>query len=201
MCVCFSTRDLNSFGNRKLDGVRIAEREDNILALHLRAIADADDIEILLESLGDARDGVRHQGARQTVKCALLFGFTLGDENAVLLFETEFRAAPHVHLALRALHFDRTVLDLHLHSGRHRNYFVSNSRHSRSIPRSIFANSSSYQTSQSISPPMPSLRADWPVIKPARSGKNRDAHSADHRTIRSFRRTAAIRAGKRASDR
>ena len=44
-------RDLNAFGNRELDGMRIAERENDGLALDFGAIADADDVEILLEAL------------------------------------------------------------------------------------------------------------------------------------------------------
>ena len=65
-------RDLNSFGNRKLDRMRIAEREDHVLALDLGAIADADDVQVLLEAGGDAGDGVGDQRARQAVQRAVL---------------------------------------------------------------------------------------------------------------------------------
>src|SRR6266849_4173627 len=54
-------RHLNPFRNRKLDGMRLSERECNHFALQLRAIADANDVQLLLEAGGDAMNGVGHQ--------------------------------------------------------------------------------------------------------------------------------------------
>ena len=54
------------------DRVRVAERELDLLALQLGAVADADDVELLLEALGDAGDGVGDEAARQAVELAQL---------------------------------------------------------------------------------------------------------------------------------
>src|SRR5919204_4029739 len=59
---------------RRLDGdrVRVAERELEVLALELRAVADALDLQALLEAVGDALDHVRHQRAREAVQRAMV---------------------------------------------------------------------------------------------------------------------------------
>ncbi len=133
-------RDLNAFGNRKLNWMRIAQREDHVLAFHLGAIADAHDVEILLESGRDAGHRVGHERARQPVQRAVFFGVALGDERAVFLLEPNSRRHADVHLALGALHFHSAVLHLNLYAGRHRNHFVSNSRHG-SLRSSLLRNS------------------------------------------------------------
>jgi hypothetical protein len=46
----FSTVICDPFGNRKLDRVRISQRQHHVLALHFGAIADAHDVQILLEA-------------------------------------------------------------------------------------------------------------------------------------------------------
>ena len=53
MCVCLSIGDVDARRDVEHHRMRVAEREDHLLALHLRAIADADDVELLLEALGD----------------------------------------------------------------------------------------------------------------------------------------------------
>src|SRR5215469_13886293 len=52
-------RDLDAFRDRIDHVVAVAERELQVLALHRGAIADAGDLELLLEALGDALDEVR----------------------------------------------------------------------------------------------------------------------------------------------
>ena len=151
--------DLNPLGNRELDWMRVAERENHVLALDLGAISDADDIEILLESRGDAGDSVGDERARQAMQRAKLLGFALGDEGAVLLLERDSARHADGHLALGALHVHGAVLDLNLHAGRHWNYLVSNSRHGS-------MKTSFTRLRRACSPPTPSFRADWPVINP-----------------------------------
>ena len=51
--------------------MRIAQRERRDLALHVGAIADADDIELAREAGRNALHGVRGQRARQPVQRAL----------------------------------------------------------------------------------------------------------------------------------
>ena len=50
--------------------VRVAERKMHLLALELGAVANAHDVELLLEPLGDAAHGIRDQTAREPVKLA-----------------------------------------------------------------------------------------------------------------------------------
>ena len=70
-------RDLNSFWNRKLDGMRIAQCQDHVLAFYFGAVADTDDIQILLEALRDAGDRIGDKRARQAVKGAKFFRLQL----------------------------------------------------------------------------------------------------------------------------
>ena len=56
-------------------------------ALEFGAIADADDVELLLEAGGDAGDRVRDERARQAVKSAVLVGIAERVEHAVFLLE------------------------------------------------------------------------------------------------------------------
>ena len=65
--------NLNSLGNRKLDGVGLAESEGDDFALKLGAIADADDVEIFLEALGDAMNGVGQERAGEAMERAMFF--------------------------------------------------------------------------------------------------------------------------------
>ncbi len=109
--------------------MRIAERKNHVLPFHFGAVSDADDVEILLESCGDAGDGIGHQRARQAVQRAMFVTGALGGEHAVLLLEVNSARQRDVHLALGSLHFDGVVLDRYLHPGRYRDQFVSNSRH------------------------------------------------------------------------
>src|SRR6185436_4450750 len=57
--------DIDPLGDVEDHRMRIAEREVNLLALHLRAVADADDVELLLPALGDAEHGIVDQAARE----------------------------------------------------------------------------------------------------------------------------------------
>ena len=68
MCVCFSIAMSMPGRDVEHHRVRVAEREDHLLALHLGAVADADDVELALEAVGHAGHGVGHQAARQAVE-------------------------------------------------------------------------------------------------------------------------------------
>src|SRR5687767_12883772 len=61
-------RDVDPVRDVEHDRMRVAEREGHLLALQLGAVADADDVELLLEALGDAVHGVGDQAARQPVE-------------------------------------------------------------------------------------------------------------------------------------
>ena len=84
--VLASTAIVDPFRDRELDGVRVAELEHDLAALHLGAVTDADDVELALEALAHALDVVRHERAHQAVKGAglLLFVRTLELDDVVL---------------------------------------------------------------------------------------------------------------------
>ena len=85
-------------GRVDLDRVRVAERQHELLALELGAVADALDLEALLEAVRDALDHVRDQAAGEAVQGAVLAAVGgPGDEDlAVLLLHVDVAA-----LALR----------------------------------------------------------------------------------------------------
>src|SRR6266849_4759125 len=118
-------RHLDAFRNRKLDGMRLSERESNHFALQLRAIADADDIQLFLETGGDAMNGVGHQRARESMQSAVLFGGALGGQHSVLLFERDPQWNREGKFAFRPLHVDLAALQGDFHAGRHWNWFIS----------------------------------------------------------------------------
>src|SRR5690242_301161 len=57
------SRDRDAFRDRKDHVVAVAERELQVLALHGSAITDAGDLELALETLGDAGDQVGNERA------------------------------------------------------------------------------------------------------------------------------------------
>src|SRR4051812_22516641 len=82
-------RDVDARRNIEHHRVRVAEREDHLLALQLRAVADADDVELAFEAVGDARDSIGHQTARQAVELAELRIVGLQLRYQVPIFERE----------------------------------------------------------------------------------------------------------------
>src|SRR5262249_30983887 len=61
-------RDVDALRNVEHDRMRVAEREHHLLALQLRAVADADNVELALEALRDAGDGVCDEAPRESVE-------------------------------------------------------------------------------------------------------------------------------------
>src|SRR5229473_373054 len=117
--------DLNAFRNRKINRVRLAEREGNRLALQLGAIADAHDVELFLETRGHAQHGVGDQRAREAVKSAVLFRRAKSGQHAVLLFKGDALRDREGELALRPLHVDFAGLQGDLYARWHWNWFAS----------------------------------------------------------------------------
>src|SRR5262245_59712599 len=111
--------------------VRIAEREVHLLALELGAVTDTDDVELLLEPLGHARDGVRDEAPGQAMELAqfVVLARELRDDRTGILREKNPRRRRLTQLALRALDFDCVRRDLHGHAIRNRNWFLAYSRH------------------------------------------------------------------------
>src|SRR5579859_3377278 len=117
--------DLNAFGNRKLDGMRFAERESHHFALELRAVADAHDVQILFEALRNALHGVGDKRAGQPVQRAMVLGFTRGGKHAVFLLELDAVRHRDNEFAFRPLHVHLAALQRDFHALRHGNWFAS----------------------------------------------------------------------------
>src|SRR5947208_12897621 len=98
--------DLNTFGNRKLDGMRFAEREIHDFAFELRAITDPDNVHVLLKSGGHAMNRIGNQSASETVDRAKFFRIAFDVQHAILLFEGNAVRHRNGHFALGALYID-----------------------------------------------------------------------------------------------
>src|SRR6266536_4127644 len=124
--------DFNSSGQRILDRMRISQREhDRALALHLGAIADADDFQFARPPFGDAFDRVVDKRAGQSVQRRLRIVFAQRDKMAVLLFNLDSARHHSVQLALRSLYRDRVAFNFDRHALRQCDRLFSNSRHKR----------------------------------------------------------------------
>src|SRR5918997_2836801 len=89
--------ELDALGRLDRHGMRVAERQLQVAALELRAVADALDLERLREAGGDALDHVRDQRPRETVQRAVLraVGRPRDEQLTVLLLDVD-----HARLAL-----------------------------------------------------------------------------------------------------
>ena len=93
--------------------VAVAERELQVLALQRGAVTDAGDLELLLETLGDALDQVRDLRARGAVQRAGAVGLVARRDldRAVLELHVDVVVDDELKLALRPLHLDGLTLD------------------------------------------------------------------------------------------
>src|SRR5215472_8779057 len=109
--------------------MRIAEREVHLLALHFRAVANADDVEILAEPFGDALDGVGDETAREAVELAELRILPKRPRLQMIAaqLEGDARRQRLEELTLGSLHLDSARLDVDLHALRNRDDFLANS--------------------------------------------------------------------------
>src|SRR5215207_4120357 len=118
--------------DRVFDVVAVAERELQHLAGDLRPIADAVDLELLLETLGDALDEVRelragHAPLRPGV---LRLAARIDRDGAALHRHRDLLGHDEGQLALLALDLHRLAGNGRRHAGRHRDRLLANSRHS-----------------------------------------------------------------------
>ncbi len=111
--------------------MREAEGHDQVFALLLRAVADAVDLQLLVEPLGHAQNHVLNQGAGRPVQgLALFFIVGAGDAHHIALHS---HADAGVDLlgqgALGALDRHNAVVDRYGDAGGNIYGFSSNSRH------------------------------------------------------------------------
>src|SRR5271155_310316 len=131
-------------GNRHR--VRVADRQLEVLALELRAVADALDLETLLVARGHALDHVGNERAGESVQGTMLaaIGGPGDDDLVAILGHCDVARDALGKLALRALHADRLGLDRHGDAGGHGDGLSTDPGHG-------------YQTWARTSPPTPAL--------------------------------------------
>src|ERR1700710_669103 len=99
--------------------MRIADLQLDVFALQRGAIADALDLEALLEALSDALDHVRDQSARRAVQLTVggALGRTAHGDRAVLLLDLHPVRDHLLERAERARNGDAAGLQLNAHAG------------------------------------------------------------------------------------
>src|SRR5580692_3160495 len=109
--------------------MRIPQAEYDRLALHLGAIANADDFQVAGPPVGDALDGVVDQGARQAMDSGLRVVLADGDDVPVFLLHLDSGRQRRVQFALGALDQNGVAFNFDRHPFGDRNRLFSNSRH------------------------------------------------------------------------
>src|SRR5258705_6262727 len=125
-------REGDALRRRDHDGMAVAQRELEGVALELYAVADAEDLHLRGVALRDTGDQVRHQRARQPVQRAvapLVVGPGHHDGAVVVARHGDRFGDRQFQRALRSL--DRHVLavDRDVDPGWNRNRLLSNTRH------------------------------------------------------------------------
>src|SRR6185437_3355332 len=125
--------DGDAFRDREVHRVREAEREVEGLALHLRAKADAHELELLLVTLGDAPHHVGEVRAGGAGERTRLAGIGVLHLQALLrLDDADTLSEDEAQRALRALQRHGTARDRRGHALRQLDRRFGNSRHGRS---------------------------------------------------------------------
>src|SRR5262249_34786818 len=148
--------DLDPFGDREPDRMRVAQGEDDVLAFDLRLVSDSLDLEILREPVRNAFDRIRDEAAHETMQrpVLLLVRRALDLDVAVVDLGGDPAGQRHGQLSLGALDGHRATGHGDLHALGDRDGFSSDSRHRVLGSRPSFP-CGPYQTVQSTSPPIP----------------------------------------------
>ena len=146
------------------DVVAVAERQLQVLAGDRRLVADAADLELPLETMGDAADqvGDPRAGHAPHRAGALVLAVRLDMHGAAVDRHRHLVRRGEVEFALRAFDGDGLTLQLRGDAGRNDHGLLADTRHG-SIP--IFA-SARQKTVQRTSPPTLASRAAWSAMTP-----------------------------------
>src|SRR4051812_27141480 len=128
--------DRDALGRGVDDRMREAERQVQVLALHRRAIADADELELALVTLADAEHDVREMRtdrARDHVGFAAVVRLLHFEHAAVLHDFGVLRVHGEIQRALAALHADAVRGDRRGHALRQSHWLFSYARHTESL--------------------------------------------------------------------
>src|SRR3984957_18791357 len=147
-------RNGDAFGDQIDDVVAIAERDLQVLALHRGAIADAVDLEPLLETFGDAGDQIGDQRARRAPLRAGALGFEtrIDLDLAAVKLHGDVVVQHHLQGALGTFDLDRLALDIGGDAGGDGDWFFADTGHQNTVHR--------------ISPPTLASRASWSAMTP-----------------------------------
>src|SRR2546423_3022100 len=122
---------LDAFGQGELYRVRVAQREDDLLALHVRLVADADHVHFLREPFGHADDGVVGERAGEAARRAPVVRRTLGLQPVAFELERDAFGDRRPQSPLRPLHLELAVVDRHRDVLRNRDSLFTNARHNK----------------------------------------------------------------------
>ena len=113
------------------DGVRVAQRQLEVAALEHRAVADALDLQALLEAGGHALDHVGHERARQPVQGAVLaaVGRALDEQLLAVLLDGNVARDALAELTPGAVDPDELGLDGDGHARGHRDGLSADAAH------------------------------------------------------------------------
>src|SRR4051794_3360726 len=122
-------RDVDPVRDVEDDRVRVAEREDHLLALDLSAVADTDDVELFLVAVGHAGDGIGDEAAGEAVELAELrvLGRNPGDQLTVGHLEVDAGRERLAQFPFRTLHFNGVAGNLDRDALRNRDRLLANS--------------------------------------------------------------------------
>src|SRR6516225_12318453 len=151
--------DLDRDARRRNELHRMAEAQlqHELLALHGRAVARADDLQRLAEARGHAEHHVRDLRAHGAVR-RIARELLRAHLHLVALDHDGGAGEDGVRqLRLGALHLHGAAAHRHGHTGRDRDGLLADSRHLDALP---------YQTWQTSSPPRPASRASRSVRRP-----------------------------------
>ena len=154
--------ELDPVGGLDRDGMGVAQRQLEVATAQLGAVADALDLQALLEAVGDALDHVGHQRASEAVQRSVLTTVGgPGDQHLLAdLFDADVAVDALRQLALGAVDGHALGLDGDGHARGHRDGLSADSGHR------VLAPAHPYQTRATTSPPTPCWRASWPVMTP-----------------------------------
>src|SRR6185437_2556942 len=120
-------RDRDALRDRIVDVVREAELQIELLALHRRAIADAGDLQLLLETLGHSGHQIgdlRARGAPQRAR-ALALAARLDRDDALVELDRDVVGQHRLQGAFRPLHLDGLAFHVGGDAGGDRDRFVA----------------------------------------------------------------------------
>src|SRR4051812_36487809 len=112
--------DVDARRRQELDQMGVAQREHEARAAQLGFVADADDVELAGEAIGDALDGVREQRPCEAMAGSVLARVGAHPELPVLFGDGDPRRDRRDQLALRAGDLDLALVDRHLDAGGYR---------------------------------------------------------------------------------